>query len=80
LSYLFKSVREISDFKPVYDVLKRYPNLKELNLCENLLRDLPKDLSGLRYLANLNLNGNQFDNVKDSIAYNDISFKRPLQP
>jgi Leucine-rich repeat (LRR) protein len=34
---------------------------------DNLLTELPQDLSGLRLLANLNLNGNQFENFKETV-------------
>lgn len=35
---------------------------------DNLVSELPQDLSGLRLLANLNLNGNQFENVRDNLS------------
>jgi hypothetical protein len=50
--------RQIYDFGAVYEVLREYPHLQELNVCDNLFRELPADLSGFSKLANLNLNGN----------------------
>lgn len=34
---------------------------------DNMVSELPHDISGLRLLANLNLNGNQFENVMDNL-------------
>ena len=51
---------------PVYELLASFPNLKELNLSDNDMQTLPNDLSRLRVLANLNLNGNNFANVRFS--------------
>lgn len=42
----------------LYDLLRQFPRLMELNLSDNQLRELPRDLSGLINLTNLNLNGN----------------------
>ena len=50
--------RQIYDFGAVYEVLREYPHLQELNVCDNLFRELPADLSGFSKLANFNLNGN----------------------
>ena len=58
LSHPLMNCRQIYDFGAVYQVLSQYPNLKELNVCDNLFRELPMDISGLSHLANLNLNGN----------------------
>lgn len=44
--------------------MKQYKNLKELNVCDNQFTELPRDLSGMHRLANLNLNGNQFTDVR----------------
>ncbi len=59
--------RQIYDFNAVYDVLRQYPNLKELNVCDNLFTHLPMNLSGMKNLANLNLNGNQFGNFNNTV-------------
>lgn len=44
-------------------MLAQFPNLKELNLSDNELTNLPEDLSRLGLLQNMNLNGNNFDDV-----------------
>lgn len=44
-----------------------FPNLTELNLCDNEMTYLPPDLSKLKHLANLNLNGNNFQDVNLSL-------------
>lgn len=44
-------------------MLARFPNLRELNLSDNEIEHLPMELSKLRLLANLNLNGNKFEDV-----------------
>ena len=61
---LFQGSSDIHDFMPVYELLASFPNLKELNLSDNDMQTLPNDLSRLRVLANLNLNGNNFANVR----------------
>ena len=40
-----------------------FPALTELNLCDDEMTYLPPDLSRLKHLANLNLNGNNFQDV-----------------
>ena len=44
-----------------------YPNLKELNVCDNQFRSLPRDLSKLARLANLNLNGCNFKDFNQTV-------------
>lgn len=60
--------RQIYDFGAVYEVLRQYPNLKELNVCDNIFKELPMDLSGMQSLANLNLNGNQFNDFNKTVV------------
>lgn len=45
------------------ELLECFQNLQELNLSDNEIREIPKDLSGLKNVAILNLNGNDFSNV-----------------
>jgi len=56
-----------------------FPALTELNLCDNEMAYLPPDLSRLKHLANLNLNGNNFQDVfyfyKVLVLTNSIIFK-----
>lgn len=47
----------------VYEILAQFPNLRELNLSDNEIVNLPEDISRLKLLQNLNLNGNNFDDV-----------------
>ena len=44
-------------------MLAQFPNLKELNLSDNEITEMPSDISKLRLLQNINLNGNNFDDV-----------------
>lgn len=60
--------RQIYDFGAVYEILRQYPNLKELNVCDNIFKELPMDLSGMQRLANLNLNGNQFNDFNKTVV------------
>ena len=60
-----KIYRNIHDLLTIYEKLAKFPNLKELNICDNEIMALPNDLSKLKHLANLNLNGNNFTNVKN---------------
>lgn len=47
----------------MFKLLVRFPKLRELNLSDNDITYLPNDLSKLKFLANLNLNGNKFEDV-----------------
>ena len=58
IDHIDLSGRSIIDFQAVYEILSQYQNLKELNLQDNQISELPYDLSDLKHLANLNLNGN----------------------
>ena len=58
IDHIDLSGRSIIDFQAVYEILSQYQNLKELNLQDNQISELPQDLSDLKHLANLNLNGN----------------------
>jgi Leucine-rich repeat (LRR) protein len=48
-------------------MLAKFPNLKELNLSDNEINGFPRDMSQLRFLANLNLNGNSFVDVSNAL-------------
>ncbi len=58
IDHIDLSGRSIINFQAVYEILSQYQNLKELNLQDNQISELPYDLSDLKHLANLNLNGN----------------------
>ncbi|CDW80904.1 UNKNOWN [Stylonychia lemnae] len=61
------SGQDIQDFQEIYEHLVKFHNLKELNLSDNELTGLPSDLSGLQQLSNLNLNGNSFEDFKQTV-------------
>ena len=42
--------------------------MRELNLSDNEIVSMPNDMSKLRVLASLNVNGNNFDNVRISMS------------
>ena len=54
------------------ELLECFPNLQELNLSDNDIRELPADMSGLRKLVLLNLNGNDFNDVSRPNNFNDF--------
>jgi len=45
------------------ELLECFQNLQELNLSDNDIRELPNDMAGLKNVAILNLNGNEFNDV-----------------
>ena len=45
------------------ELLECFQNLQELNLSDNDIRELPKNMAGLKNVAILNLNGNEFNDV-----------------
>lgn len=54
-------MRDLSD---ILGTLGEFHNLIELNLSNNQLREMPRDLSHLAQLVLLNINGNQFQKVR----------------
>ena len=67
ISEISLSRREIDDLAELLPVLSQFRNLKKLDLSENLLRQLPLNMSWLAKLETLNLNGNQFSNTYHAV-------------
>lgn len=67
LSELSLSRREIDDLAELLPILSQFKMLKKLDLSENLMRQLPLNLSCLSRLESLNLNGNQFSNTYHAV-------------
>lgn len=62
IEYLDLSSQQISNFDILTPFLKHLPHLKELNLEDNSISKLPRDLSKiLPELMNLNMNGNDIE-------------------
>lgn len=57
------SHQNIDSFDKILPQLLQYKNLKRLDLSENMLSELPDDLSILSNLEELNLNKNSFSNT-----------------
>lgn len=54
------------------ELLECFQNLQELNLSDNDIRELPNDMAGLKNVAILNLNGNEFNDVSSFESNNDL--------
>ena len=54
--------QEIEDLDVIMELLSQFELLEELNLSNNQFQHLPHDLSGLKSVANLNLQNIVFDN------------------
>jgi Leucine-rich repeat (LRR) protein len=54
------------------ELLECFQNLQELNLSDNEIRDLPNDMGGLKNVAILNINGNEFNDVRRIPINNDL--------
>ena len=49
------------------DLLGRFSELRKINLAENYLRKLPKDLSALGNIQEFNLNGNPIEDLEAAV-------------
>jgi Leucine-rich repeat (LRR) protein len=57
----------IEDLEPYLDLISKFEHLQELNLSGNTFTHLPKDLSKLHTIANINLSNVQFDDFEAAV-------------
>ena len=66
-SDLDMSKRSISDFKPIINVILSNPNVKRVDLSDNWITQLPKDLSMLKEVYEINLIDNELNPFESAV-------------
>ena len=66
-SDLDMSKRNISDLKPIINVILSNPNAKRVDLSDNSITQLPKDLSMLKEVYEMNLIDNELNHFESAV-------------
>jgi Leucine-rich repeat (LRR) protein len=60
--------KDIEDLGELLPILSQFQNLRVLSLADNRMIELPEDLSSLHSVEDINVNGNQFQDLKQVIV------------